>query len=152
MNEKESFPELNCFKVFCPEDMDELKAIENNTPNHFGYVYFIEYGDLIKIGYSKAPYKRLITLKRQGEGYSDKKIGRIALTPMCTNYVKIEMELHELFKDKRKDNTELFEISFYDAVTQTMGFNLSYLDESKEIEKHMEESFQFLKAFVTGGF
>lgn len=152
MNELLSFNDpYNTFRAFTHEDMKELKEIESKTPHLFGYVYFLEYGNLLKIGCTKTPYKRIRTLKRQGEGYADKKIGRVALTPMCTNYVKIEKDLHKLFKDNRKEETELFNIDFRDAVTKAMGANLNFLDESEEIKKHQEAAFQFVKEFITGG-
>ena len=70
---------------------------------------------------------------------------------MCTNYAKIEKIIHELFKDKRKDQTELFDMDFYEAVTVTMGSNLDYLDESKAILAHQEAALSFLKGFIFGG-
>ena len=140
----------NSFRAFSIDEIEDLKRIEKNTPHLFGYVYFLEYGNLLKIGYTKTPYKRIMTLKKQGEGYSDKTIGRVALTPMCTNYVKVEKNIHELFKDVRRDKTELFDISFYDAVMGAMNANLDYLDESKEIEKRSEAVLNFVNSFIFG--
>ena len=140
----------NLFRAFSIDEIEDLKRIEKNTPYLFGYVYFLEYGNLLKIGYTKNPYTRIMTLKKQGEGYSDKAIGRVALTPMCTNYVKVEKTIHELFKDVRRDKTELFDISFYDAVMGTMNANLDYLDESKEIERRSDATFNFVKSFISG--
>ena len=141
----------NHFRIFGIDEIEELKKIEKTTPDLFGYVYFLEYGNFIKIGCTKNPYKRISTLKAQGEKYGDKKIGRVAITPMCTNYTKIEKIIHELFKDKRKDQTELFDMDFYEAVTGTMGSNLDYLDESEAILAHQEAALSFLKGFIFGG-
>ena len=140
--------DINSFRVFTNDETEELKEFEKNTPEYFGYVYFFEYGNLVKIGYTKKPYQRIATLKKQCEGYADKKIGRVAFTPMCTNYAKIEKDLHELFRDKRKERTELFDIDFYDAVTKAMESELSYLDETKDIEEGQERVFAFFKNFL----
>ena len=152
MNEPKTFDSSdNSFRIFELDEIEELKTIEKTTPDLFGYVYFLEYGNFIKIGCTKKPCNRISTLKAQGEKYGDKKIGRVAITPMCTNFAKIEKIIHELFKDKRKDQTELFDMDFYEAVTRTMGSNLDYLDESEAILAHKEAAFSFLKNFILGG-
>lgn len=142
---------MNNLKIFENEEFGEIKAIQNQTPDYFGYVYILEYGDLLKIGQSIQPYERIQALKRQCTKYADKKIGRVALSPKCTNYSKLEKQFHQIFAKYRKEGTELFDLPFEDAISQIKGQNIEYRDDSKEMDRKAASFFGSMKNFVLGG-
>ena len=143
--------QINEFRIFTPEEFEELKKIEKQTEDHFGYVYFAEYGKYIKIGRTKKIYNRMFALRSQAKNYSECGFGRIAISPKCTNYKKLEKLFHKHFKKYRKEGTELFDISFYDAIYEILGTNFPFLDESKIIEEKEIKMSESLKNYVLTG-
>lgn len=137
-------------QIFNNEEFGKLKSIEKSTPLYFGYVYVLEYGNQVKIGQTKNPYQRITALNRQGKKYSDKDVGRVAIMPRCTNYREIEKNLHKIFEDYRKPDTELFSLSFEDTLSTIRQSNLDYQDNSKELEKQGDQLLDFMKGFMRG--
>lgn len=137
--------------IFEKENFEEIKEVEKQTPPHFGYVYILEYGNMLKIGQSKKPYGRLQTLKMQCTNYADKEIGRFALTPKCTNYTKVEKRFHQIFAKYRKEGSELFDLSFEDAISQIESKTINYRDDSQEMERKTDAFLNSMKKFVAGG-
>lgn len=114
------------------------KSFENE---YFGVVYALEYGDQIKIGSTNKPYERMRALTHNAQKYGDTKIGSVAFTTPHSNFRSNETLLHRKFASKRKEGTELFNITLEEAIKAFSG--LEYLDES---EKMGQEA----KAFVGG--
>lgn len=82
---------------------------------YMGVVYALKYGNMIKIGSSKHPYKRFISLKSQAEKYGNVKVGDIAISGLHTNFRENEKVTHHKFQKFRREGTELFDIDFETA-------------------------------------
>ena len=142
---------MNELQIFDNEDSAKIKEIEkNNKGKYTGFFYVLEYGDFVKIGSTKNPYQRLMALKRNAVNYGNLKIGRLAISIPHTNYVENEKKLHEHFKSKRKQGSELFDYRFDDVLNSVKAV-VAYKDDSEKMELKAETFFQGLKNFVTGG-
>lgn len=141
---------MNELQIFNNEEFGEVKNIEKaNKGKHTGFFYILEYGNLVKIGSTKNPYQRIMSLKRGAETYGNLKLGKVAISKPHTNYVSNEKRLHKLFSELRKSGSELFDISFDEAIRQ-IG-DIEYLNESKEIEAKSENFLNGMKSFILGG-
>lgn len=130
----------NNIQIFKNEQFGEIKKnIKNNK--YLGFFYFLEYGNMVKIGSTQNPHQRLMTLKHNGENYGDMKIGRFALSPAHTNYVYNESLLLKHFSLFRKGNTELFNLKL-EYIIENMPNNIYFLDNSKEIEDENEKKYK----------
>lgn len=131
---------------------NNLKELENEDFNSIspfmGYVYFIEYGDYIKIGSSKQPITRIKSLCSNALRYHDLKIGKIAITYPHTNYKENENILHQHFLKKQKEKTELFNITLYEAIKSIKTIPLVFKDDSQEQEQHSEDFLNNAKQFL----
>lgn len=103
---------------------------------YMGVVYALKYGNMIKIGSSKHPYKRFISLKSQAEKYGNVQVGDIVISGLHTNFRENEKELHHKFQKFRREGTELFNIDFETAKTHLNS--LSLLDETVKMDKDSE--------------
>lgn len=93
---------------------NDLKKDYKNNDNSLGVVYVIEYGDNLKIGSTTNIVNRYYQLKHMSEDYHSTKIGNCYFTKLHQKFTKNEHILHDVFKDKRINNTELFSISLDD--------------------------------------
>ena len=94
---------------------ETYRKYEKTDP--FGYVYVVEYGKDIKIGFSQEICTRLRTLEAQARNYGNKKFGRIAFCDAVENYRLLEKHLHVRFWNKRTTHyAELFHCRFEKAV------------------------------------
>ena len=142
---------MNELQIFNSEEFGELKEIEKrNKDKYTGFFYILEYGKFTKIGSTKNPYQRLMALKRNAVKYGEWEIGKIAISIPHTNYDENEKKLHEHFKSKRKQGSELFDCKFED-VLNSVETVVTYKDDSEEMELKAEAFFQGMKNFVTGG-
>lgn len=107
-----------------------------------GYVYVIEYGDRVKIGYTKNPRERLAALKRMA-AYNNTPLGRSVWSPLCSNYKEIEKHLHSVYETSRVDGTELFRESLNDVwgAMNNLEYRLEYVSKGdcREIFKSLVE-------------
>lgn len=124
-----------------------FEGLEVGDNRHTGVIYGVEYGDVLKIGYSQNIIKRYNQLK-QTTNYSEKRIGNIEISKNHTNFRENEKILQQHFKDKRVGKTELFNITIdeFKSVLNT----LDYKDESVEISKDNRNRVEFLKSIVFG--
>ena len=136
--------------VFRPDEYDHLHDIEKNNENDYlGCFYALEHGDQLKIGSTRKPHQRLMSLKRTSEKYGEKEIGRIAVSAYHTNYADNEKKLHVFFSKSRKDGTELFDISL-ESFIENIPDDLTYLDDSDEREQRADCFFNAVKNFALG--
>lgn len=142
---------MNELTIFEKEEYSKLKIFDKNRKDYIGFFYIMEYGDMVKIGSTIKPYQRFQQLKRQAVNYSDMSIGRIAISQGHTNYRKNESELHKLFSKERKENSELFDISFNEVIDAVKRVGIVYEDKSKELEEKSMAFFEGMKGFVLGG-
>lgn len=142
---------MNDLQIFNNEEFGEIKEIEKrNKDKYTGFFYILEYGKFVKIGSTKNPYQRLMALKRNAVNYGEWKIGKIAISIPHTNYVENEKKLHEHFKSKRKQGSELFDCMFEDVLNSVKTV-VTYKNDSEKMELKAETFFQGLRNFVTGG-
>lgn len=106
---------MNDIQIFENGEQCMLTRSKEASTIRWGYVYALEFGDKVKIGCTIDASNRFKQLKLSAN-YSEVSIGRFAVSPLHSNYKKNERELHEIFKDTRIASTELFKISFDDAV------------------------------------
>lgn len=107
--------------VYVWQSLEELKTTckKSDFPKleYFGYVYVVEYGRKVKIGYSQDIWTRLHTLEALERNYGRNSFGRIAFTSMVENFCTLEKHLHLKFFNKRTQQyNELFTCSFEKAV------------------------------------
>lgn len=140
---------MNEIKIFSNPQFGEIEAIEQEFAEvkSNGWVYALEYGDMVKIGCSSKPSKRYAHLIHNGADYAGLKMGKFALSKSCVNYRELETRLHKQFASYRKEGTELFSISFGEAVKaiETLEYDLDFVSADAQIK----ESFEGLKTFVT---
>jgi hypothetical protein len=100
------------------EHTENLPKIRNNNP-HLGFVYVVEYGDMVKIGFTVDARERFAVKYKPAQklGYER---GRCFLSPAHTNYLSTERTLHKHFAEYRAPNTELFRIKFNENIPTMM--------------------------------
>ena len=141
---------MNDLQIFSNENFSELRKIEKeNTGDYTGFFYILEYGDLVKIGYTKNPYQRVMALKRNAENYGDLKLGKIALSIPHTNFSENEKKLHKKFSAYRKSGSELFDLDFQEIISKVSDI-VEYKDETIQIEKRTDSFFNGMKNFILG--
>jgi len=124
--------EFDEWKIFEKSEYELMKELDFNNCSKAGYIYILEYGEYVKIGTTKEPYKRVRNLSSLGRDYANIETGRIAVSPTHTNRNSNENILHELFSDKRVKNGELFSVSLENALKTIRENPLEYLlEESK---------------------
>lgn len=131
-------------------NVSELKDIYRE-PNMYngGYVYFLEYGNYIKIGSTQNPYQRIKQLIGTATNYADLKVGRIMITSEHTNFRTNELLYHKKYSQVRKGNTELFSISLEDIISDT-NENIVFLDESRKLRNSSNAFCNFVIDIVKG--
>lgn len=140
---------MNKLQVFNNEEFGEIRTIEESRcSNYVGFVYALELDDIVKIGSTAHPHKRLVALRRQLEVYGNTRLGRVALSQEHTNYRENEKILHDYFREFRRGNTELFDIPLQRVVEVSRG--LAFLDESKAIKQESERVCDFFKEILLG--
>lgn len=134
------FNEINKHKsvaTYATPNTDALKGIDILTQDtYMGVVYALKYGNMVKIGSSKHPYKRFIALKSQAEKYGNIKVGDIAISGLHTNFRENEKVAHCKFQKFRREGTELFYIDF-ETVKDYLN-TLDLLDETIRINQDSE--------------
>lgn len=107
--------------VYVWQSLEELKATcrKSDFPRfeHLGYVYVVEYGRKVKIGYTQDIWIRLHMLESQERNYGRNSFGRIAFTSPVEHFRTLEKHLHLKFFNKRTSQyNELFTCSFEKAI------------------------------------
>lgn len=104
-----------------------------------GFVYAIEFGDLVKIGCSASPFKRIKSVCRN---MREKNLfpKRVFVSRDHSNYKGNEHIFHNKFSEFRISGTELFRIKFEDVLNFSLNGGLFYdkITTSEKIEKFKE--------------
>lgn len=134
--------ELDLYKI------DDFNRIKLEINKYEGYVYALEFGNLLKIGSTRNPRERLSALKRSAN-YAQVSIGNVLLSPIHKNYRINEKNLLEKMPN-RVDGTELFNISLLDAVDIFKSLKYERITEKDniEIEKRKKEVEAFAKTVL----
>lgn len=113
----------------------EISTIPQHEQKFLGYVYAIEFGNYIKIGCTKCPYRRILQLRRIAN-YNMCKIKQIALSEPHVNYKQNEHLLHLQFDTKRIKGTELFNITLIQAINAMKELhidkNITFVEQKSE--------------------
>lgn len=143
---------MNDLKIFNNAEFGQIRTVEKSVSNaYMGFYYILEYGNCIKIGSSKSPYTRLRQLRRQAEKYGNTSIGRMALSINHTNYRENEKVIHEIFKEYKIGDTELFNINLEDFIEKFDCVPIIHLDESAQLNKKAEVFCEGMKQMLFGG-
>ena len=100
-------------------NVEELKTIPE-CEDRQGYVYVIDNGEHIKIGWSTNVYQRMISLSHSNTGGNE--IKRIYLSPMSAIYNTLEYSMHQTFRDYRTVGEWFTGISFEEVCSQLDDF------------------------------
>lgn len=106
-------------------DVAALKAAKS-----FAGIYLFEVGEFVKIGRSSAMPSRVLRQMREIGIYSDRKLGRIALSCRHVNWRQNEGELHRLLVAFRQPGTEVFKLGLERALSLA-NEKLEFLSESQ---------------------
>ncbi len=140
---------MNELQVFTSEQLNEIKDLEKSkSSDYIGFFYVLEWNENVKIGCTAKPYKRMKQLKIVAN-YAKVKIGMVAISQGHTNYRDNEKLLHSHFKHFRLESTELFDISFENAILN-MPNNLTFLDESEYFQQCAIEGCKKLEKLCMG--
>lgn len=109
-------------KLYTYDKLKKIKQIKKS-----GFVYCIDYHNgNVKIGSTNNPKQRYKTLSNNAANYGNYPLGKIWLSPRCSNYSIIEKRLHKIFSKQRIPNTELFNIDFNDFDNIINSLNIQY--------------------------
>ncbi|MDE5792718.1 MAG: GIY-YIG nuclease family protein, partial [Oscillospiraceae bacterium] len=135
---------MNDFQIFNSDEFERMKSIESTIKSSYlGFIYFLEYGENIKIGYSQKPSNRMKQLKNQAE-YGKIKLGNVAINKPHTNYRENEKLLHQYFNQSRIAGTELFSVTLKQILSD-LPKDLKFLDESEKLEQKSKQGLEVLK-------
>ena len=117
--------------------MEEKKR--NVTAYSLGCVYAVEFGNVVKIGFTTNFEKRIKSLKQTFRYRNEKrKIGKTYCSNEMHYATRAEAFLHEMFKDRRIEHTELFRITFEEAEKAIKEVEQLKLYSDDDWERHME--------------
>ena len=117
--------------------MEEKKR--NVTAYSLGCVYAVEFGNVVKIGFTTDFEKRIKSLKQTFRYRNEKKkIGKTYCSNEMHYATRAEAFLHERFKDRRIEHTELFRITFEEAEKAIKEVEQLKLYSDDDWERHLE--------------
>lgn len=111
-----------------------------------GYVYVLEFENEVKIGRTINPTQRISCISTS-KGEFPK---RTFVSEKCSNYYKIETELHKKFKEQRNIG-EYFKSNFDEVVLQLKNMTLTKHSEA-EIEEADKLAYKRIKEIVNNMF
>ena len=111
----------------------------NVTAYRLGCVYAVEFGNVVKIGFTTDFEKRIKSLKQTFRYRNEKeKIGKTYCSNEMHYATRAEAFLHERFKDRRIGRTELFRITFEEAEKAIREVEQLKLHSDDDWERHLE--------------
>ena len=117
--------------------MEEKKR--NVTACSLGYVYAVEFGNVVKIGFTTDFEKRIKSLKLTLRYRNEKeKIGKTYCSNEMHYATRAEAFLHKRFKNRRIEGTELFRITFEAAKKAIKEVEQLKLYSDEDWERHLE--------------
>lgn len=126
--------------------MEEKKR--NVTSYSLGYVYAVEFGNVVKIGFTTDFENRIKSLKLTLRYRNEKeKIGKMYCSNEMHYATRAEAFLHERFKDRRIEHTELFRITFEEAEKAIKEVEQLKLYSDDDRECHLEAERKCKKMF-----
>lgn len=118
----------------------EEKKQESVTAYSLGCIYAVEFGNVVKIGFTTDFEKRIKSLKQTFRYRNEKrKIGKTYCSNEMHYATRAEAFLHERFKDRRIEGTELFRITFEEAEKAIKEVEQLKLYSDEDWERHLED-------------
>ena len=112
---------------------------KRNVTACIGRVYAVEFGNVVKIGFTTNFEKRIQSLKQTLRYRNEKsKIGKTYCSNEMHYATRAEAFLHEMFKDRRIEHTELFRITFEEAEKAIKEVEQLKLYSDEDWERHLE--------------
>lgn len=126
--------------------MEENKR--NVTAYSLGCVYAVEFGNVVKIGFTTDFEKRIKSLKQTLRYRNEKKkIGKMYCSNEMRYARRAEAFLHKRFKGMRIEGTELFRITFEEAEKAIKEVEQLKLYSDDDRERHLEAERKCEKIF-----
>lgn len=123
-------------------------AEKNNRGTYLGFVYAVEYGGMIKIGCTRNPRSRLVSLKGNAEKYGGIPLGRVCLIgPIYRHYIA-ERVAHEMFSESRKSGTELFDVPLDLFVKRATSLDIVFEYNKAEHDQQSESFVENIKKLL----
>ena len=120
----------------------------NVTAYSLGCVYAVEFGNVVKIGFTTNFEKRIKSLKQTFSYRNEKrKIGKTYCSNEMHYATRAEAFLHKMFKDRRIEHTELFRITFEEAEKAIKEVEQLKLYSDEDWERHLEAERESKKMF-----
>lgn len=111
----------------------------NVTTYSLGCIYAVEFGNVVKIGFTTDFEKRIKSLKLTLRYRNEKdKIGRTYCSKEMHYATRAEAFLHKRFKNRRIEGTELFRITFEEAEKAIKEVEQLKLYSDEDLERHLE--------------
>lgn len=142
----------NDIQIFSYPRIKDVEAIENRF-SHIrckGWVYALEYGDMVKIGCSSKPSKRYAHLVHNGEDYAGLKMEKLAISNACVNFRQLEATLHNKFARFRKEGTELFNVPFDDIIKAfyDLAYDVNFVEADRRFNERNKKGTELLKRTI----
>lgn len=124
-------------------DKAKEKSMEENKRNvtaySLGCIYAVEFGNVVKIGFTTDFENRIKSLKLTLRYRNEKdKIGKTYCSNEMRYARRAETFLHKRFKDRRIEGTELFRITFEEAEKAIKKVERLKLYSDDDRERHLE--------------
>lgn len=131
------------FDLFGHPIEDRARKDRGGTHDYFGHVYAAEFeGVGVKIGQSQMPGYRIDSMDRFVSVYGKTRVSRRHISPRCTNYERLERELHAAFTHRNIEG-ELFDLTFEDAVKAIDA--CEFRDDSAQLAQKSRSKFEAMK-------
>ena len=112
---------------------------KRNVTACIGRVYAVEFGNVVKIGFTTNFEKRIQSLKQTLRYRNEKsKIGKTYCSNEMHYATRAEAFLHKRFKNRRIEGTELFRITFEEAKKAIKKVEQLKLYSDDDCERHLE--------------
>jgi len=121
--------------------MNEEESFKEKLPSNLGVVYFIDYGDFVKIGQTLEINSRKKQLYSMSTNYMGRTIKRIFVSPYHIKFKENEKLLHEYFKEYRIESGELFNLSILEIINRLNNLSLDFSCIKENEEEFIEEHF-----------
>ena len=114
------------FKVY--NNVEELQQIEESSKGK-AYIYILDFGRYVKIGYTENPYRRIkyCDFHSIWKMLYNKNLKKIAIsTEPVIKYKKVEAQIHKVFREYQVNGQEVFEITFKECISKINGAFIVY--------------------------
>ncbi len=112
------------FDVYTMAKLPLLRNLEKGKVKASGYAYLLESEHAVKVGSTIDPYATFLKLRRDFAKYGDRDTRRLALSPLCGNYIWIAHWMRWAFDSFKHPGMDLFDAEFDLAVDMVESFQI----------------------------